>query len=395
MFCLSLDIRRARYEIMKYDSGGRMTMTRNIIFLLMMTLMSSCGDGDKEKSIKRIVTPPMSARSYDIHIFYHPGFGTPEIDGEYRGWNSDGENRMGEPVSYPGNMDIASSFFPAYGCYSSNNPKVIESHMGQLAVAQTGVACVMWYGKDSFESRPVQMILDTALRYSIRVDFMIAAYEGRTIESIAGDIRHIIDTWGKHEAFYITDRFGMRPMFFIEQAWSFDKEDWALIFGETGTATIRNTPFDAIIIAGWQNKGDGSRILDAGFDGFYTPYTNAGTWGADIANWEEMNLFAMENNLIFIPTIRPGYDDTRLHSWNGGSVIERDTGAYYMTMVKAVMSIKPPFISVDSFNDWQAGTQIEPSAPMKLQKFEYRNYHDANGYRYLRTTKEWVKGFSR
>lgn len=239
------------------------------------------------------------------------------------------------------------------------------------------------------------MILDRALRYSIRVDFMIAAYEGRTIESVAGDIRHIIDTWGKHKAFYITDRFGMRPMFFIEQTWSFDEETWASILSETGTITIRDTMFDAIIVGGWEDVEDGNKLLGAGFDGFYTPYSSAGTWGADIANWEDMNLFAMENNLIFIPTLRPGYDDTKIHSWNGGAVIERDRGEFYMTMVKAVMKIKPPFISVDSFNDWQAGTQIEPAMPVRVQGFEYKNYRDKNGSRYLQATQEWVKGFSR
>ncbi len=360
-----------------------------------MTLLMSCGDGKEKNRSGPRDTPPMSARSHDIHIFYHAGFGTPEIDGEYRSWNSEGENKMGESLSYPGGMDIASSFFPAYGCYSSNDPRVIESHMGQLAVAQTGVVCVLWYGKDSYESRPVQMILDTAVRYSIRVDFMIAAYEGRTIESVAGDIRHIIDTWGKHEAFYITDRSGMLPMFFIEQTWSFETEVWASILSEKGTGTIRNTPFDAILIGGWEDSGDGDRVLDAGFDGFYTPYSSAETWGADVTNWEEMNLFAMDNTLIFIPTLRPGYDDTRIHSWNGGAVIDRDVGEFYMTMVKAALKLKPPYISLDSFNHWQAGTQIEPAAPLKLQEFEYKNYRDENGYRYLRVTKEWVKGFSR
>ena len=54
-------------------------------------------------------------------------------------------------------------------------------------------------------------------------------------------------------------------------------------------------------------------IRMAGFDGFYTYFASSGfTYGSKQANWMSLKLYARDENLIFIPSIGPGYIDTNV-----------------------------------------------------------------------------------
>lgn len=82
---------------------------------------------------------------YDVHIFYYLWYGSPSMDNKYIHWDhvlvphwdpkiaaSHAQGRHTPPE------DIASSFYPDLGPYSSRDPQVLESHMAQIEEAAAG-----------------------------------------------------------------------------------------------------------------------------------------------------------------------------------------------------------------------------------------------------------------
>lgn len=82
---------------------------------------------------------------YDVHIFYYLWYGSPSMDNKYIHWDhvlvphwdpkiaaSHAQGKHAPPE------DIASSFYPELGPYSSRDPKVLESHMSQIEEAAAG-----------------------------------------------------------------------------------------------------------------------------------------------------------------------------------------------------------------------------------------------------------------
>lgn len=82
---------------------------------------------------------------YDVHIFYYLWYGSPSLDNKYIHWDhvlvphwdpkiavSHAQGRHTPPE------DVASSFYPELGPYSSRDPKVLEAHMAQIEAAAAG-----------------------------------------------------------------------------------------------------------------------------------------------------------------------------------------------------------------------------------------------------------------
>ena len=68
------------------------------------------------------------------------------------------------------------------------------------------------------------------------------------------------------------------------------------------------------------------------------------------------------NNKIFVPSLGPGYDDSRVRPWNSGNTRDRKNGQYYKNFWENALSIagsggkNVKFISITSFNEWHEGT---------------------------------------
>ncbi|CAG00258.1 unnamed protein product [Tetraodon nigroviridis] len=82
---------------------------------------------------------------YDVHIFYYLWYGAPSVDNKYIHWDhvlvphwdpkiaaGHAQGRHAPPE------DIASSFYPELGPYSSRDQTVLESHMAQIEASAAG-----------------------------------------------------------------------------------------------------------------------------------------------------------------------------------------------------------------------------------------------------------------
>ena len=93
--------------------------------------------------------------SYDVHIFYYPWYGNPTYDSVYLHWNHQVLPHWKSEISarYPVGKrhqppdDIASSFYPRLGPYSSRDLSVIADHMRQIRQSGAGYFdfCKLWF----------------------------------------------------------------------------------------------------------------------------------------------------------------------------------------------------------------------------------------------------------
>ena len=344
---------------------------------------------------------------YNVHIFYYPWYGNPKFDKDYIHWNHQYIPHWSPEIAkiYPRGAhkppdDIASNFYPKLGPYSSNSSKVIRNHMQQLSFAGVGVIAVSYYppgladdnGDDWKSIYP--KLLKAADIYKIKVTFHIEPYNGRSEVTVQNDIENIIDTYSKYPAFYkLSYKNKLLPLVYIYDSYHTKASHWSKLL-KPGEDSIRGTEYDCFVIGLVVEETHLADMVVSGFDGFYTYFASTGfTYGSSREHWGVLSNFAVKNNLLYIPSIGPGYVDTRVRPWNGGNTRKRLNGKYYKESWKKALSFYPEIISVTSFNEWHEGTQIEKAIPKVMENYKYLDYLPKNPDYYLVLTKKFVQSF--
>ncbi|XP_068195355.1 glycoprotein endo-alpha-1,2-mannosidase [Antennarius striatus] len=351
-------------------------------------------------AILRKFPPP----NYNFHAFYYQWYGNPKFDGKYIHWNHEQLPHWDVKVAqeYPQGKhnppeDIGSNFYPFLGAYSSRDPVVIADHMQQLRTAAIGVIAVSWYppnmNDDNGESvdELMPLLLDKAHKYNIMVAFHIEPYKGRNEVNMFSNVKYIIDKYGVHPAFfkYRTTNNRRLPLFYVYDSYLLNSDQWSKLLKHTESNSIRHTPYDAIFIALLVEERHKRDILTSGFDGVYTYFaTNRFSYGSTQKNWASIKAFCENNNLLFIPSVGPGYIDTSVRPWNFQNTRNRINGKYYENSLSAALQTKPDFISITSFNEWHEGTQIEMALP-KTGTRVYLDYLPNKPVIYLEITRKW------
>lgn len=360
----------------------------------------------------------LPAPSRCIHAFYYMWYGNPSNDnGAYYHWNhhylphwNRNTARKFPQGRHTPPDDIGASFYPELGCYSSRDPAVIEAHMHQLRRAGVGVVSVSWYplGMADDEGVPVgpdpliPLLLDIAQKYSIQVSLHIEPYKGRSAQTVRRDLKYIVETYGSHPAFFKHRRHTGNspqrslPVIYMYDSYLIQAREWAAILKPGAPTSIRGTDLDCMVIGLLVESSHQQSILSAGFDGFYTYFAASGfSYGSTPANWRQLATFAANNNLLFIPSFGPGYDDVRVRPWNGVNTKSRGNGQYYRSMFhEAILNGVNPtrtdasIVSLTSFNEWGEGTQIEPAVPKSTNGFTYSDYSPHQPDYYLQLTRE-------
>uniref|UniRef100_A0A8C5P9K5 Glycoprotein endo-alpha-1,2-mannosidase n=1 Tax=Leptobrachium leishanense TaxID=445787 RepID=A0A8C5P9K5_9ANUR len=349
--------------------------------------------------------------NYDLHVFYYTWYGNPQFDGKYIHWNHKLLKHWDAKIanSYPTGVhvppdDIGANFFPQLGPYSSRDPSVIDAHMKQIRSASIGVLSLSWYppGMSDENGQPwddlVPAILDAAHRYSLQVTFHIEPYTNRDDRSLRSNVVYIIDKYGSHPAFYRykTSTGRTLPMFYIYDSYVTSPDTWANLLTISGSESVRNTPYDGIFIALIVDEKHKYDIHRSGFDGLYTYFaTNGFSFGSSHNHWSSLKAFCDTNNLIFIPSVGPGYMDTSIRPWNFQNTRKRINGKYYETSLNAALMVRPSIISITSFNEWHEGTQIEEAVPKTYRQFKYEDYLPHKPNVYLQLTRKWSEKFTK
>jgi hypothetical protein len=293
-----------------------------------------------------------------VGIFYYPWFATPDRDGHYAHWQQGGLL----PPS-----DVASSFFPARGVYSSADALVVDAQMREIAGAGVGVVIASWWGKGSIEDRRLPQLIETARRHGIEVAAHLEPYAGRTVESTGADIEHL-------------RALGISDFYVWASGWLADA-DWAALNARlTDVRTFANTN-----LAG--------RAAAGGFDGLYT-------YDVHLFNgrlFARLCSQARALGLLCAPSVGPGYDARR--ATPDTRVKPRRHGRSYDGMWDGAIRGGADLVTITSYNEWHEGTQIEPA---RGGRRGYESYDGAWGMRgraaetaYLERTAYWVRRFTR
>jgi glycoprotein endo-alpha-1,2-mannosidase len=335
--------------------------------------------------------------NYKAFCFYYNWYGSVKTDGKIAHWAHQILKKNDKDTitkgAFPGNGNIGANYFPQSGEYSNADSALIDKHMQQIASAGIGVVAVTWMGEKDHSFITIPTILNAADRYRIKVCFQIEPVARRTTAIARESIAFVISMFGSYPAFY-RDPKTKRPLFFVYDSYVIQANDWADILTPAGKNTIRNTPYDADILGLWVKKDVQQFFLESGFDGFYTYFASSGfTFGSTPANWKDMQQWADEHHKIFIPSVGPGYNDTRIRPWNAVNTKARANGQYYDTMFKAALDSKIKFIGITSFNEWHEGTQIEPAIPATFGSYKYEDYEGVPPDFYLKRTKFWLSKF--
>lgn len=204
--------------------------------------------------------------------------------------------------------------------------------------------------------------------------------------------------YGKHGAFYrfrsSTGR--VLPLFYVYDSYLTPPESWAELLTTKGSHSIRGTPYDGVFVALIVEERHKHDIQASGFDGIYTYFASNGfSFGSSHQNWKAIKSFCDANNLLFIPSVGPGYVDTAVRPWNNHNTRNRVNGRYYETSLQAALSVRPEIVTITSFNQWHEGTQIEKAVPKKTVTRLYLDYQPNQPDHYLELTRHWAENFNK
>ncbi|XP_047216257.1 glycoprotein endo-alpha-1,2-mannosidase-like protein isoform X3 [Girardinichthys multiradiatus] len=267
-----------------------------------------------------------------------------------------------------------------------------------------GVLVLSWYppGLADDNGEPaedlVPAVLDAAYRHNLKVAFHIQPYRGRNDQTLHENIKYIIDRYGDHGAFYkFTSSTGKNlPLFYIYDSYLTPPESWSEFLTPFGSHSVRGSAYDSMFIALIVEERHKHDILAGGFDGMYTYFASNGfSFGSSHHNWKAIKAFCDGNNLLFIPSVGPGYTDTSIRPWNNHNTRNRVNGRYYETALQAALNVRPEVVTITSFNEWHEGTQIERAMPKKTVTRVYLDYQPHGPEHYLELTRSWAEQFKK
>jgi hypothetical protein len=335
------------------------------------------------------VTPPPPVEAPIFATFYYTWYGNPEHDGHWDHWDEYGRRPP---------ADIASDFFPYLGLYSSLDPAAVDQHMQWIAEAGLDLAIIAWKGRGHRTDQVAPVVLDAAARHGVSVTFHLETYEGRSPDTIPGDVAYLEATYGDHAAFFRTRRgspfspgtrdralyFLWDPDFKYSPGPANDGSYW-----RPALDAIHASPEGAIVLA---SSTDPDFIDRGHFDGGFS-YLNRGTMNPALSDQFFFWVQTMPRDSWIVPSVTPGYSCRRV-GYPRESNMSRAQGRTYDAQWREVVGtgVMPPMITVTSFNEWHEGTMIEPAACWRDDGLDHEyECYTMGPFQYLTATAAWTR----
>jgi len=244
--------------------------------------------------------------------------------------------------------------------YVSADRSTIERQVTEAQSAGIDGFELDWYGPGNPTDTNLQTLLSVADAhgFKVTVDFDLTS----PFIHNSGDATNFL----RYVTRYYSDpawlHFDGKPVLVFYHTSAYDPGTW-------GAIRAQADPGHGAV---WIGEGDNFSYLNV-FDGIH-PYSIA--WSPDPGS--QLQSYAKEARAypgkIWMATVMPGYDDTRLGR-PAGFAVNRQGGAYYSSVWQGAIASHPDLVSITSWNEWMEGTQIEPS----------KSY----GNLYLQLTQQW------
>ncbi len=320
-----------------------------------------------------------------VTAFFYAWYGSLSHDGAWRHWDQNGHDPPG---------DIASSYYPLRGPYSSRDPAVLAAQMAELRDAGVGAIAVSWWGQGGWDDETLDAVFAAAGDAGIKVAFHIEPYSGRTPASIVADVHALLARYGKSQALLRIARPtsgspnpSPRPVFYIFASSQLPTDGL-----QKAIASLRGTADDSIVLLHSPRARTATRV---GADGVYTydPLVS------DPSEFGTLVSDCRAANLICSPSVSPGFDNTHAVS-TGLQMVDRAGGSRYDSLWQEAIDAQAEWVSIVSYNEWHEGTAIEPARPFSSGGRTYLSFDGAFGqtgtdaaYAYLERTAYWVEAF--
>eukprot|EP00878_Enallax_costatus_P018118 GHUV01019063.1.p1 GENE.GHUV01019063.1~~GHUV01019063.1.p1 ORF type:complete len:407 (+),score=86.88 GHUV01019063.1:159-1379(+) len=280
----------------------------------------------------------------EVFAFYYLWYGDIATDGRYQHWdhevlphwNSKEREKYPHGHRFQPPNNVHSPYYPLRGPYSSSDPKVIRQHIQEMLDANITAMVVSWWGPEwrsgTHDTQGVNtdkvlqlVVHEVEQQQQLKIAFHLEPYEGRTVATIREDIHHLMERYNKSTALL---HVGGKPVYFMYDSYRIPRQEWADMLAPNGANTVRGTEWDGVFIALLLDLKEADAVLSGGFDGFYTYFASEVVSPAGKPeNWPGLARWANEHKKLFIASIGPGYDDSRIRPWNEGATRSRETGA--------------------------------------------------------------------
>lgn len=250
--------------------------------------------------------------------------------------------------------------------YESADRAAIERHVSQAKSVGIDGFELNWWGPNNPTDSNLQTLLEVANAHGFKAtaDFDLNSPFAQN----AGDVTNFLNYLKRHFEHPAWFRYNGKPVVVFFGIRKYDLDTWKAI-------RDRVDPNREAI---WIGEGDIFTYLQV-FDGIH-PYSIA--WSSDPSR--QLASYASRTRAyqgkIWMATVMPGYDDTKLDGPNRFAV-DPQNGAYYTKLWQGAIATNPEIISISSWNEWMEGHYIEPS-----QKY---------GDLFLRLTPEQVQAYKK
>ncbi len=277
--------------------------------------------------------------------------------------------------------------------YDNEDETVLKRHIDEAISAGFDGFVTIWAIAKDRPDRNLGRLLKLSIDKDFRIGaaFLSNALPERTQQSLIGDLRYILGTYGGHPNYLkhegkpvivfnnmtqVPTRSG-RPCASRNQclqAWREIREEVELLYP-----------------AVWIGEGLDFTYLDV-FDGIYlikvthaafpNDYLKAPGWARQVRGAASITGAPK----IWMATVMAGWDDTRtvgagpdLREAAPAFRIDREDGAFLARTWQAALASAPDWVLLNGYNEWVEGTQIEPAV-------EYGNL-------YLEVSRQWADRF--
>lgn len=338
-------------------------------------------------------TKTLFAANKEAWILYYASYANIQNDDHWGSWRFrryeyDRHNHE-PPTEYP------SIYYPQLGIYSSHNESIILLHFQMLKSLNVDALIVPWFGPShhdiqyqddvvGFTDSSMKILMKHAKNYNLKIIPLIPNYEKRNLSIVESDLRYYFNMYsGDNSSYHTQDH---KLLAYIYDIHNFDEGADVI----NGLSSLYNFVASGLTYQHFLDSYDDGAI------GYITYFaTERFSWSATAENWPKLSSACIQRNMMFIPTVAPGYNDSQIDRWNSKQCVGRNCTNFYDQRWREALEVNPEIILINSFNGWREGTNIEPPISQTNFTLDMSNWCGNKPNHYLDSTKKWIETFKK
>jgi hypothetical protein len=244
----------------------------------------------------------------------------------------------------------AKTDYPLVGRYSSDNVRVLRTHVREAKQAGISGFIVSWKSTKTLDRRLAKLVsVARSERFKLAIIYQGLDFNRNPLPTsrVAHDLRWFRRHYGHDPVF---DVFG-KPLVIWSGTWKFSPEQVRSV-----TSSVR----PALLVLASEKNADGYRRLTGSVDGdaYYWSSVNPYTDGGYQPKLDSMAGAVHADAGLWLAPAAPGFDARRV---GGTRIVPRSHGETLRRELDAAVQSTPDAIGLISWNEFSENSQVEPS----------------------------------